>query len=135
MSQNDDLAYGRYYESERGSGDDSRGLSDTFKKFKDTYKGHSKPSGQGYSQGGAQGVSVVYAIASQIPSNVFTHRSRTTRTRVKPHTDIATVSKVSKDNRVSKASSSILRVNPRSTKGGPRRRINFKASWARSKVL
>jgi hypothetical protein len=135
MSQNDDLAYGRYYESERGSGDGSRGLSDTFKKLKDTYKGHSKPSGQGYNQGGAQGVRLVLAIALQILSNAFTRRHRITRTRVKPHTDIATVSKVSKDNQVSRASSSILRVNPRSTKGGPRRRINFKASWARSKVL
>jgi hypothetical protein len=59
MSQNDDLAYGRYYDSERGSGDGSRGLSDTFKKFKDTYKSHSKPSGQGYNQSGAPGVSTI----------------------------------------------------------------------------
>lgn len=135
MSQNDDLAYGRYYESERGSGDGPRGLSDTFKKLKDTYKSHSKPSGQGYNQGGAQGVSVVYAIASQILPNAFTRRNRITRSRVKPRTDIATVSKVSMDNQVSRASSSILRVNPRSTRGGPRKMINFKASWARSKVL
>lgn len=134
MSQNDDLAYGRYYESERGSGDGSRGLSDTFKKLKDTYKGHSKPSGQGYYQGGAQGVSVVYAIASQIPPNASTPRNRITRTRVKAQPDIATASKVSKDNQA-RASSSIPRVNPHSTKGDPRRRINFKASWARSKVL
>ena len=55
MSQNEDLAYGHYYESERGSGDGSRGLSDTLKMFKDTYKSHSKPSTQGY-QGGYQGV-------------------------------------------------------------------------------
>jgi hypothetical protein len=126
MSQNDDLAYGRYYESERGSGDGPRGLSDTFKKLKDTYKSHSKPSGQGYNQGGAQGVSVAYAIASQILPNAFTRRNRITRSRVKHRTDIATVSR---------ASSSILRVNPPSTKGGPRKKINFKASWARSKVL
>lgn len=64
MSQNDDLAYGRYYESERGSGDGSRGLSDTFKKFKDTYKSHSKPSGQGYNQGGAQGVGTIAIIGA-----------------------------------------------------------------------
>lgn len=131
MSQNDDLAYGRYYESNRGSGDGSRGLSDTFKKLKDTYKGNSKPPGQGYNQGGAQGVSVVLAIAAQTFSNVFT-RDRITRTRVKAHTDTATVSK---DNRVSRASSSTIRVKPRSTRIDPRRRINFTASWARSKVL
>jgi hypothetical protein len=64
MSQNNDLAYGRYYESDRGSGEGSRGLSDTFKKLKDTYKSHSKPSGQGYGQGGAQGVSVIVPIVS-----------------------------------------------------------------------
>jgi phospholipase D1/2 len=64
MSQNDDLAYGRYYDSERGSGDGSRGLGDTFKKLKDTYKSHSQPSGQGYSQGGAQGVRVILTTGS-----------------------------------------------------------------------
>ncbi|OOQ84900.1 phospholipase D [Penicillium brasilianum] len=68
MSQNDDLAYGRYYESERGSGDGSRGLSDTFKKFKDTYKTHSKPTGQGYNQDGAPGSSQqTYQDQSQAP--------------------------------------------------------------------
>ncbi|KAJ5083562.1 hypothetical protein N7456_012989 [Penicillium angulare] len=50
MSQhNDDLAYGGYYESSRGSGDNSRGLGGTFKKLRDTYKTHSsssQPSGQ-----------------------------------------------------------------------------------------
>ncbi|KAJ5098105.1 hypothetical protein N7532_005106 [Penicillium argentinense] len=58
--QEDDLAYGRYYESSRGStGDSARGLmGDTFKKLKDTYKTHqgsSQHSGQGYSQSGYQG--------------------------------------------------------------------------------
>ncbi|KAJ5690612.1 Phospholipase D/Transphosphatidylase [Penicillium macrosclerotiorum] len=51
--QNDDLAYGRYHESERGS-DGSRSLGDTFKKFRDTYKSHqgsSKPSSQSYGPG------------------------------------------------------------------------------------
>lgn len=57
--QNDDLAYGRYYETDRGStGDGTRGLSDTFKKFRDTYKSHSSSqhSGQSYNQSGPQGV-------------------------------------------------------------------------------
>ncbi|KAJ5736995.1 uncharacterized protein N7483_002120 [Penicillium malachiteum] len=49
--QNDDLAYGGYYDSSRGSGDTSRGFGDTFKKLRDTYKSHSsssqaQPSGQ-----------------------------------------------------------------------------------------
>ncbi|CAI7633819.1 unnamed protein product [Penicillium bialowiezense] len=43
----DDLAYGGYYQgAERGSGDGSRGLGDTFKKLRDTYKSHSSQSGQ-----------------------------------------------------------------------------------------
>ncbi|KAI1838973.1 hypothetical protein CBS147337_698 [Penicillium roqueforti] len=56
MSNQDDLAYGGYYQgSERGSGDGSRGLGDTFKKFRDTYKSHgsSGPGNQGY-QGQSQ---------------------------------------------------------------------------------
>jgi hypothetical protein len=62
MSQNEDLAYGGYYqEAERGSGDGSRGLGDTFKKLRDTYKSHSSSqSGQGsqtYNPSGYQGVS------------------------------------------------------------------------------
>jgi phospholipase D1/2 len=58
MSQKeDDLAYGRYYESQRGSGgDSSRGLSDTFKKLKDSYKTH-QSSGQNHGQPGNQPVS------------------------------------------------------------------------------
>jgi phospholipase D1/2 len=131
MSQNDDLAYGRYYESERGSGDGSRGLSDTFKKFKDTYKSHSKPSGQGYNQGGAPGVSGTLKIVLQTLSNEFSHRNRPTRTRVKPHTDTATASKASK---ASKLKSNITRVRTRSTKDAPRKKTKLVASWARSKV-
>ena len=58
--QEDDLAYGRYYESERGSGDGSRGFGDTFKKLRDTYKTHSssQPSGQAPNQAGYQGQGV-----------------------------------------------------------------------------
>ncbi|EHA24902.1 hypothetical protein ASPNIDRAFT_200845 [Aspergillus niger ATCC 1015] len=44
----DDLAYGQYYQdSARGasSGDSSRGLSDTFKKLKQTYKSHQSQQG------------------------------------------------------------------------------------------
>lgn len=54
--QDDDLAYGKYYESERGaaSGDANRGLvGDTFKKLRDTYKTHSSQNQPGY-----QGVSL-----------------------------------------------------------------------------
>lgn len=59
--QEDDLAYGRYYEQQRGSGgDSSRGLSDTFKKLKDTYKSH-QSSGQSHGQPGSQGVSLHYS--------------------------------------------------------------------------
>ncbi|KAJ5894676.1 Phospholipase D/Transphosphatidylase [Penicillium taxi] len=47
--QNNDLAYGGYYEAERGS-DGSRGLSDTFKKFRDTYGSYSGSSNQGHEQ-------------------------------------------------------------------------------------
>lgn len=57
--QTDDLAYGRYHESDRGaSSDGSRGLSDTFKKLRDTYKSHSSSqhSGQPYGQPGYQEV-------------------------------------------------------------------------------
>jgi hypothetical protein len=60
MSQKDDLAYGGYYQGERGSGDGSRGLGDTFKKLRDTYKSHSSSSGQAsqtYNPSGYQGVS------------------------------------------------------------------------------
>jgi len=61
MSQKDDLAYGGYYQAERGSGDGSRGLGDTFKKLRDTYKSHSSSqSGQAnqtYNPSGYQGVS------------------------------------------------------------------------------
>lgn len=42
--QNNDLAYGGYYEAERGDG--SRGLSDTFKKI----LGHGSSNQQGYGQ-------------------------------------------------------------------------------------
>ncbi|KAJ5488689.1 hypothetical protein N7539_003579 [Penicillium diatomitis] len=56
MSQNNDLAYGKAYGSERGSGDGSRGFGDTFKKLKDTYKSYSQPSGQASGQAGAQNV-------------------------------------------------------------------------------
>ena len=55
--QNDDMAYGHYYDSSRGSGDTSRGFGDTFKKLRDTYKAHSssnpagQQSGQQYGQG------------------------------------------------------------------------------------
>lgn len=62
----DDLAYGGYYQgAERGSGDGSRGLGDTFKKLRDTYKSHSSQSGQSgqanqtYNPTGYQGVSVI----------------------------------------------------------------------------
>lgn len=60
MSRQDDhLAYGHYYESERAApGQGSRGLGDTFKKLRDTYKSHtsSHPPAQSYSQPGYQGV-------------------------------------------------------------------------------
>ncbi|KGO65539.1 Phospholipase D family [Penicillium italicum] len=47
MSNQDDLAYGGYYQgAERGSGDGSRGLGDTFKKLRDTYKSHGSSHGQ-----------------------------------------------------------------------------------------
>ncbi|KAJ5770308.1 uncharacterized protein N7511_002359 [Penicillium nucicola] len=50
MSHQDDLAYGGYYQSERGSGDGSRGFGDTFKKLRDTYKTHQSSSQSGQSQ-------------------------------------------------------------------------------------
>lgn len=60
MSNPDDLAYGGYYQAERGSGDGSRGFGDTFKKLRDTYKTHSSSSQAGQSQtynpSGYQGV-------------------------------------------------------------------------------
>ncbi|KAJ6069021.1 hypothetical protein N7499_010908 [Penicillium canescens] len=59
MSNQDDLAYGGYYQAERGSGDGSRGFGDTFKKLRDTYKSHqgSSQSGQNqtYNPSGYQG--------------------------------------------------------------------------------
>lgn len=62
MSRQDDhLAYGSYYESERGaSGDASRGLGDTFKKLRDTYKAHSSSQ----NQSGYQGVSLHNTLLS-----------------------------------------------------------------------
>lgn len=44
MSQQDDrLAYGHYTDTRGGGGSSSRGLGDTLKKLKDTYKGHHSP--------------------------------------------------------------------------------------------
>ncbi|KAJ5295633.1 hypothetical protein N7508_010454 [Penicillium antarcticum] len=59
MSNKDDLAYGGYYQAERGSGDGSRGFGDTFKKLRDTYKSHQGSSqssqNQTYNPSGYQG--------------------------------------------------------------------------------
>lgn len=63
--RDDDLAYGQYHESERGaSGEGIRGLGDTFKKLRDTYKAHSssQPSGQSYNQPGYQGVCMLRSL-------------------------------------------------------------------------
>ncbi|KAJ5782519.1 Phospholipase D/Transphosphatidylase [Penicillium paradoxum] len=62
MSNQDDLAYGGYYQgAERGSKDGSRGLGDTFKKLRDTYKNHQGSShgqsNQTYNPSGYQGQS------------------------------------------------------------------------------
>ncbi|KXG47885.1 Phospholipase D/Transphosphatidylase [Penicillium griseofulvum] len=61
MSKQDDLAYGGYYDgAERGSGEGSRGLGDTFKKLRDTYKSHGSSHGQAnqtYNPSGYQGQS------------------------------------------------------------------------------
>ncbi|RDH31172.1 hypothetical protein BDQ94DRAFT_160759 [Aspergillus welwitschiae] len=75
----DDLAYGQYYQdSTRGasSGDSSRGLSDTFKKLKQTYKSHQSQQGSSQqSQQSQQSQSAsyynvsccLYLVASPIP--------------------------------------------------------------------
>ena len=61
MSQQDDLAYGQYYQgSDRGASDSARGLvGDTFNKLRQTYKSHhgsGQPGQQTYNQGGPQTV-------------------------------------------------------------------------------
>ncbi|KAG0158289.1 hypothetical protein PDIDSM_5802 [Penicillium digitatum] len=57
MSNQNDLAYGGYYQgTEPGSGDGSRGLGDTFKKLRDTYTSHgSGQANQTDNSGGYQG--------------------------------------------------------------------------------
>ena len=122
MSRNDDLAYGKYYESERGSGDGSRGLSDTFKKLKDTYKSHSKPS-QG--QGGDPNVSAV----PQTSNDSTAHDGERTRTKIKAPTDTVTRLQLSRGNSTIPAPTQTSRPS----KSGHKRRTNCPGSWESSK--
>lgn len=61
MSQQDDLAYGQYYEgSDRGATDSAKGLvGDTFNMLRHAYKSHQgsgQPGQQTHNQGGSRTV-------------------------------------------------------------------------------
>lgn len=145
----DDLAYGQYYQdSTRGasSGDSSRGLSDTFKKLKQTYKSHQSQQGSSQqSQQSQQSQSAsyynvsccLYLVASPIPGTnrpVPTPRLRTRPTSPKvPRSPSNTLLSSNNNN-----SNNPIRRNRRSRTNFPACLASWKNSamrWHRNWVL
>jgi hypothetical protein len=115
--QEEDLAYGGYYDSERGSGDGTRGFGDTFKKFRDTYKTHgsSRPSDQPQNQTSYQGQGVCSLL---VPIYLPIQADRIIRAKIRTPMDTAVRTPAQTRSNTNNTSS-----NP-STKVISRRKIN-----------